>query len=192
TDFYRTWLLPGGPPNLLGSMGAWMSFMQAMNLAPPLHRDPAGRWRELWEERIAVYQPYLIDGLDHLDIADPYWRRGTIDPATITTPTLVIAGWRDVFLDDCIEQFQRLAGPKRLLVGPWVHMLPNLSVCEALDHEREILRWFDHWLKDEDTGVMQEPAARVFVQGAGGGWRWDDAFPPAATVRSWYPAADAR
>jgi putative CocE/NonD family hydrolase len=187
TDFYRTWLVPGGRPNLLGNMGAWMSFMQAMNLAPPLYRDAAGRWRELWASRLAVYQPYLLDGLDHLDARDPYWRRGTIDPTTITTPTFVVAGWRDVFLDDCIEQFRRIPAPKRLLVGPWVHMLPNLSVVEALDHEQEILRWFDHWLKDEDTGVLDEPTARVFVQGEGGGWRYDDDFPPVSRPQRLHP-----
>jgi len=192
TDFYRTWLVPGGRPNLLGNMGAWMSFMQAMNLTPPLFRDPAGRWRELWEARLATYRPYLIDGLDHLEVGDPYWRRGTIDPATITTPTLVIAGWRDVFLDDCIEQFRRIAAPKRLLVGPWVHMLPNLSVVEALDHEREIMRWFDHWLKGDDIAVQHEPAARVYVQGEGGGWRYDEDFPPPARVSRLYPGSDHR
>jgi len=28
----------------------------------------------------------------------------------------------------------------------------------------EALRWWDHWLKDEDTGLMDEPAYRVWVQ----------------------------
>ncbi len=187
TDLYRTWLVPGGRPNLFGSMGAWMSFMQAMNLTPPLFRDAAGRWRALWESRLATHQPYLMDGLEHLPEDDPYWRRGNIDAASITTPTLVIAGWRDIFLDDCIAQFERIAGPKRLLVGPWVHMLPHLSVVEALDHEHEIARWFDHWLKGEETGVMREPAARVFVQGEGGGWRFEDAYPPPAETRRFVP-----
>jgi putative CocE/NonD family hydrolase len=192
TDFYRTWLVPGGRPNLLGNMGAWMPFMQAMNLTPPLHRDGAGRWRSLWEARLAAYQPYLIEGLDHLEASDDYWTRTAIDAATITTPTLVISGWRDVFLDDGIEQFRKIQAPKRLLVGPWVHMLPNLSVVEALDHETEILRWFDHWLKGEETGVMREPAVRVYVQGEGGGWRFDDDFPPGGTARRFYPQEDHR
>ncbi len=187
-DFQRVWLMPGGRPNMLGNMGAWMSFMQGMNVAPPLHRDSGGRWCELWDTRLAIHQPYLLDGLDHLDARDPYWRRGAIDVRAITTPTLVIAGWRDIFLDDCIEQFRALGGPKRLLVGPWVHMLPNLSVVEALDHEREILRWFDHWLAGDERQPA-EPAARVFVQGEGGGWRYDVEFPPPALPRRFVLAA---
>jgi putative CocE/NonD family hydrolase len=189
TDFQRVWLMPGGRANMLGNMGAWMSFMQGMNVAPPLHRDVDGRWRELWEARLATHQPYLLDGLDHLDPRDAYWRRGAIDVRTITTPTLVIAGWRDIFLDDCIEQFRALAGPKQLLVGPWVHMLPNLSVVEALDHEREILRWFDRWLRGDEREAV-EPAARVFVQGEGGGWRFDADFPPPARPRRFFLAAE--
>jgi putative CocE/NonD family hydrolase len=187
TDFYRTWLVPGGRPNLLGSMGAWMSFMQAMNLAPPLWRDPEGRWRSLWAKRLEGFVPYLIDGLDHLEANDPYWDGRTLDPGRITVPTLVIAGWRDVFLADCLEQYRRATGPKRLLVGPWVHMLPNVSVLEALDYEWEIRRWFDYWLKGDETGVMAEPPVRVFVQGEGGGWRFDADFPPAGTPRRLFP-----
>jgi hypothetical protein len=190
TDFQRTWLMPGGRPNLLGSMAAWMGFMQAMNVAPPLFRDSDGRWRSLWEARLAAHEPYLLDGLDHLDPRDPYWRQGAIDLAEITTPALVIAGWRDIFLDDSITQFRRLAGPKRLLVGPWVHMLPNISVREALDHEHEILRWFDHWLRGEDDAIVQEPAARVFVQGTGGGWRFDSDFPPMGRTRRFFLAGE--
>lgn len=190
TDFQRTWLMPGGRPNLLGNMGAWMSFMQAMNVAPPLYRDPEGRWRQLWEARLAAHEPYLLDGLGHLDPRDPYWQRGAIDPSAITTPTLVIAGWRDIFLDDCIEQFRRLAGPKHLLVGPWVHMLPNLSVVEALDHDHEILRWFDYWLRNQEPSVQTDPPARVFVQGEGGGWRFDADFPPVARTRVLFLATE--
>jgi putative CocE/NonD family hydrolase len=189
-DFQRTWLMPGGRPNLLGSMGAWMSFMQGMNVAPPLFRDPDGRWRTLWEARLAAHVPYLLDGLDHLDPRDPYWRRGTIDAGAITTPTLVIAGWRDIFLDDCIEQFRAIAGPKQLLVGPWVHMLPNLSVVEALDHEHEILRWFDRWLCGAAPAVREEPAVRVYVQGEGGGWRFDADFPPLGRTRRFFLASE--
>lgn len=183
TDFQRTWHMPGGRLNLFGSMGAWMSFMQAMNVVPPLHRDSEGRWQRLWQERLATHQPYLLDGLEHLDPRDDYWRRASVDVASITTPTLVIAGWRDVFLEDSVEQFRLIQAPKRLLAGPWLHMLPNVSVVEPLDHEHEILRWFDEWVRGEPTGMLEEPAARVFVQGEGGGWRFDAEFPPDGTER---------
>ncbi|MDP3339308.1 CocE/NonD family hydrolase [Frigidibacter sp.] len=33
----------------------------------------------------------------------------------------------------------------------------------------EILRWYDHWLKGRDTGIMDEPPVRMYVTGAN---RW--------------------
>ena len=29
-----------------------------------------------------------------------------------------------------------------------------------------MLRWYDHWLKDNDTGFMDEPPVTIFVRGA--------------------------
>jgi len=39
-----------------------------------------------------------------------------------------------------------------------------------------MLRWYDHWLKGIDTGIMQEPAVRYFVMGANE-WRHGDDWP---------------
>ena len=33
----------------------------------------------------------------------------------------------------------------------------------------EILRWYDHWLKGIDTGIMNEPPVRYWVMGANDG-----------------------
>jgi predicted acyl esterase len=35
-----------------------------------------------------------------------------------------------------------------------------------------IIRWYDHWLKGNDTGLMDEPPIRVFIQGVN---QWRDA-----------------
>ena len=40
----------------------------------------------------------------------------------------------------------------------------------------EILRWHDYWLKDIDTGVMDEPAVRYWVMGANE-WRTGTDWP---------------
>ena len=29
-----------------------------------------------------------------------------------------------------------------------------------------MLHWYDHWLKDNDTGFMDEPPVTIFVRGA--------------------------
>jgi putative CocE/NonD family hydrolase len=48
------------------------------------------------------------------------------------------------------------------------------------------LRWFDHWLKGIDSGMVAEPPVRLFVMGANV-WRDEDEWPPARAVEtSWY------
>ncbi|NIS35156.1 MAG: peptidase S15, partial [Actinobacteria bacterium] len=62
----------------------------------------------------------------------------------------------------------------------------------AIGFLQEAVRWWDHWLKKVDTGIMDEPMLRVYVQ---------DSTEPAARMRhrpgrwvgepSW-PAPDIR
>ena len=53
-----------------------------------------------------------------------------------------------------------------------------------------IIRWFDHWLKGIDTGIMDEPPIRLFVRGIEQ-WRNENEWPLARTkwtdyyLRSW-------
>jgi predicted acyl esterase len=51
------------------------------------------------------------------------------------------------------------------------------------DHEL-ILRWHDHWLKGNDTGVLSEPNMRIFMQGSNQ-WREESQFPVPGT--EWVP-----
>jgi putative CocE/NonD family hydrolase len=51
----------------------------------------------------------------------------------------------------------------------------------------EMRRWFDHWLKGIDNGIMSEPAVHYFVLGAGE-WRAAKTFPPPAQISALYLA----
>jgi putative CocE/NonD family hydrolase len=56
----------------------------------------------------------------------------------------------------------------------------------ALDGTRLMLRWFDYWLKDRDTGVLDDPPVRYFLMGPNE-WRTAETWPPPATdEQSWY------
>jgi hypothetical protein len=44
----------------------------------------------------------------------------------------------------------------------------------------EIVRWYDHWLKGIDTGVMNEPPIKIFVHGINE-WRYENEWPLART-----------
>ena len=57
-------------------------------------------------------------------------------------------------------------GPRKGLIGPWPHAFPALRrpPGPAIGFLQEALRWWDHWLKGVDTGVMDEPMLRVWMQ----------------------------
>jgi hypothetical protein len=46
--------------------------------------------------------------------------------------------------------------------------------------KQDVLRWYDHWLKEIDTGVMDEPPIKVFVRGVNK-YRFEKEWPPKRT-----------
>ena len=117
-------------------------------------------------------------------------------------------GWYDRFVST-IDHFsamrregrtERARRHQRLLVGPWGHTdaltrrVGDLDFGPAaeMDHEALLLRWFDHWLKDRDTGMLDGPPARYFMMGRNE-WREADAWPPPGTREArWYLASAGR
>ncbi|MFB3076886.1 MAG: CocE/NonD family hydrolase, partial [Lysobacterales bacterium] len=58
-----------------------------------------------------------------------------------------------------------LDSPVKGLIGPWGHQYMHQAVPgPKMGYMDEALLWWDHWLKGEDTGLMDEPANRVWVQ----------------------------
>ena len=54
--------------------------------------------------------------------------------------------------------------PKRLLMGPWSHMNPIDSIPgPRIDHVRELIRWFDRWLRGVENGIDREPPIVLFA-----------------------------
>lgn len=91
-----------------------------------------------------------------------YWRERSIYPYfdDIQVPVHVVGklphslhGYWDVYLG--------IEAPKRLLVKP-----PGLEERPWREDLPTLIRWFDHWLKGNDTGIMEEPPIELFVHGA--------------------------
>jgi putative CocE/NonD family hydrolase len=175
-DIYHDFLYPGGCLNCLGAFGAWGSFMIAMNLMPPMYQDAAGRWYKLWRERLArCAPPYVFPWQDH-PTHDEYWQSKVIPAERIQVPTFLIAGWRDIFPEAMVQAYERISAPRKLLVGPWMHSLPDVSPFAQVDYLDELLRWWDYWLKQRPNGVMDEPPVTLFVQG-GEVWKHEREWP---------------
>ncbi len=58
-----------------------------------------------------------------------------------------------------------LTAPRKGLIGPWSHYYPyEAAPGPAIEYLDDALRWWDHWLKGIDTGIMREPMLRVWMQ----------------------------
>ena len=55
--------------------------------------------------------------------------------------------------------------PRLGLIGPWAHIYPqDGEPGPAIGFLQEAMRWWDHWLKGEDRGIMAEPMLRAFIE----------------------------
>jgi predicted acyl esterase len=119
----------------------------------------------------------------------PFWNRASLDSdySSIRVPTFVIGGWYDGYRDSVPRMLEKIEAPVKGMVGPWAHTWPNEPYPEpGMEWRREAVRWFDYWLKDDDTGIMAEPRFAVYlrqwcppgvVEKVPGYWRWEDGWP---------------
>lgn len=139
-------------------------------------------WRDIWLERLqAMDQPPPARWMRHA-VRDDYWRSGSIceDYAAIQVPVLAVGGWADGYTNTVLRLLENLPGPRKGLIGPWGHAFPHIATPgPQIDFIGYVARWFDHWLKGEQTGMMDEPMLTCWMQ---------EAEPP----RARYPARRGR
>ena len=177
-DVAGNFVAPGDVRSALGLFHR-EAVMLAQELTPPSFQDPQGRWSALWErrlERLRSDGPSGPHWLAHPRGDDPYWQARTIELERIDVPAFLIGGWRDLFPSATVEAFGRIATATDLLMGPWVHVPPDLGP-EPVDWVAELAGFFDRHMRG-GTGPAQSRRAQVFVEGVGGGWMEAPAFPP--------------
>jgi putative CocE/NonD family hydrolase len=180
---------PGGNMRMYYDVGTYGGSMVAMNALPPVAEYVGPKWAELWKQRLEENQPYLLTWMKN-QVDGPYWRSASLRPEydRIECPTFLIGGWRDGYANTMLRTYTHLKGPKKLLMGPWVHSRPNDSVPgPRIDYLNEVARFFAHWLRNEDTGIMKESVVSAYMQEYAtpertldltpGHWRSDADFP---------------
>jgi len=120
----------------------------------------------------------------------------------IKIPGYHIGGWYDGYRNSLPRMLENVQAPVKAMIGPWDHYFPhNAWPKPQVEWRHEAVRWFDQWLKGEDTGILQEPAFAVFVRNyhppdpsidkVDGFWRWEDGWPiQRIENHSWYAHAD--
>jgi putative CocE/NonD family hydrolase len=153
----------------------------------------------LWYDRAT----WLDEIFRHESRDDSNWR--LVNPSThygaLDLPAVHVGGWYDIHLEGTLRNYmgmcrqaptERARLAQRLIIGPWSHWTPQLSVVgdvdfgpsAALDPTALRLQWFRHWLQEKD-GLGLAPV-RIFVMGLNA-WRDEQEWPLARTrYAPWY------
>lgn len=116
----------------------------------------------------------------------PFWRKNSLRfNKPLDVPAFLIGGMLDGYRDSIPRMLERAKAPVKALIGPWNHTWPdNAEPGPAYEWRVEALRWWNHWLRGKDTGILKEPRLTVFVrkshkpsrklENSPGGWRQED------------------
>jgi predicted acyl esterase len=78
---------------------------------------------------------------------------------------MTVSGWADGYTNAVFRLLEKLDVPRRGMVGPWAHTYPHIGKPgPAIDFLAALTRWWDHWLKGEENGVMDEPMLVAWMQ----------------------------
>lgn len=194
SDFYRDTAYPGGVHNLF-YYGLWdgrhgSSGIAAKNPVSAMKRelsdaeferrqeallsDPDIRnWPNLYHLLNYPYKnPQYFDMLLN-PYDNAFWAERSFYPYfdDIEAPTFVV-GKSPHGVTGFWELYEGIPEPKQLYVNP--AGAEERPWREDLDH---LIRWFDHWLKGNDTGAMDEAPIRMYVPGSNE-WRTATTWPP--------------
>ncbi len=186
-----------------GIMVAGDSWMMSNDLYNSLPGAPDFKMDEEWlrnrfnvEPSVYTYMRQQRDGA--------FWDRASAKGQyeKIRIPGYHIGGWYDGYRNSLPRMLENVQAPVKAMIGPWDHYFPhNAWPKPQIEWRHEAVRWFDQWLKGEDTGILKEPAFAVYVRNyhppdpdldqVRGYWRWEDGWPiERIENHSWYAHAD--
>ena len=165
TDLYRDACYPGGIFNA-AFMNDWIAYQTAMSA---------------WPGEVDGKEPPMNT---HFEIANhpvdgPWWHersaRTYLDRIEVPVMSIAPQGGQMHFRGQ-LAGFTQIRAPKKLMVVPptgfWSHV--RYLTDPALN--AQMLRWFDHWLKGKDTGIMDEPEVAIFDSGTRS-WTCEPSYP---------------
>jgi len=198
TDRYRHSCYHGGILNLGFLFQWWDHVSVGGNAMPRSLRENPGDVKKVIEELkaqeemqthtplyIALKYPEknipLFESLTHPHDGPFYWDQFSYRHfQKINIPCYMVSRWSawPIHLPGAFSAFNNINAPKKLMIMETEYSSGPLRPWS--DHHDIILRWYDHWLKGIDTGLMDEPPVKLFIKGKNE-WRYENEWPLSRT-----------
>ncbi len=176
-DMYRDSVFHGGVFNQ-GFYGRWWLDVRGKQL---LENTRADNSAALSEDLIYNFLAHHMDSSWWDDVK----ARAQFD--NITVPLYSSGNWQgwNHHMRGNIDGFVRSASTAKKLQ---MHTGGHVDAFYSDEGKRELLRWYDYWLKDIDTGIMDEPPIKLCIRTGEEecAWRFENEWPLARTQYTTY------
>jgi uncharacterized protein len=135
---------------------------------PPANPE-MGKWDMVWN--VMNHPTY-----------DDFWKTRTPDFSKIECPVFVVGALHKggLHLRGVVRGYEEVKTPKKMMLIHGVLDGDEMAIYNSPQMQLLMLRWYDHWLKGNDTGVMEEPPVSLFIRGADV-YRLENEWPMART-----------
>ena len=147
--------------------------VEALNQTPEIQDSPYLHIQLKYPQK----NPLMFDFLMEPNDGPFYWERSACRMFDrIKVPALLMVRWSawDIHLPGAFQAWQGLQTPKKMIVFETLESTGPRRPWR--DHQDIILRWYDHWLKGNDTGMMEEPPIQLLIRGKNA-WRDEYEWP---------------
>jgi putative CocE/NonD family hydrolase len=160
-DMYRDVAWHGGMMTF-GFPTAWHSWEirahYRLGIPARFDTEPAnpdsGRWDLIWN---VINHPTY----------DDFWKLRNPDFSKIQVPVFTVGALHKVglHLRGVVRGYEELKTPKKMMLIHGEMDGDEMAIYNTPEMRMLMLRWYDHWLKGNDTGMMDEPPVSIFVRG---------------------------
>ncbi|MFC8830417.1 CocE/NonD family hydrolase [Streptomyces sp. NPDC057137] len=167
----------------------WMSTMNA-GLTDAYRHLPL---KDAAEPVLEGLSPWYEEWLKHPDPHDPCWKAYDLGKALhqVTTPTLLIGGWYDLFLDQTFTQYETLHTrgiDVALTIGPWYHGDAAMAPAVA----QQALAWLNENVSGVGSRTRPQPVHVALTGTEPTVWRDLPAWPPKSDEHTLHLAPEGR
>ena len=174
------------------------SYAHQIDTDNSMPQSPDYRIDEAYFQNRFDQEPWLFTWLRQQQDGE-FWRKESTQlKPPLEVPAYLIGGLLDGYRDFVMDVSRTAKAPVMAEIGPWNHAWPEYGEPGPnYEWRQRALRWWDHWLKDIDNGILKEPRWTVFMRTGHppatdlpvvpGYWRCDQQGPNSSTPQRFYP-----